>query len=276
LTLWPDFDKNIKTVKGGGSLKKTLIVLAIVTITFFCPFPCGAQIKMEFASAEDTRLLYDKIIARGFSQSEINAIFTDERRTLEWDIFKPSKKRNYADVFYQVSVERGRKCLASNNIFFSRLEQIFGVPREVLVSIYRVETDLGKNLGKYQVTNSLFTLWFVRNRRSEYFGGELVNWLSICKNHGYDYYSTPSSSAGAFGHMQFMPTSFLEYAIDGNGDGKIDLLVFEDAMASAANYLRGKGWRNGSQTGNEKVILRYNSDGDYKDAVIRYARKLRI
>jgi membrane-bound lytic murein transglycosylase B len=256
-------------------LKKIKItLLIIIAIVPFYAIANEAKAEMNFASAQDIRLLYEKLKTKGFVQSEIDDIFGDERKVLEYDILKGGKKRDYSDVFYQESIERGKKCLSSNNEYLTKLEQLFGVPKNILVSIYRVETNLGQNKGKYLVTNSLFTLWFVRNRRSAYFGDELVNWLFICKNHGFDYYSIIGSSAGAFGLMQFMPTSFLDFAVDGNEDGRIDLFEFKDAMASAANYLKGKGWRNGSMENNRKVILRYNSCEDYSSAVIKYAKKL--
>jgi membrane-bound lytic murein transglycosylase B len=266
----------IKLIKGGGSLKKKRILFIIaVSMVFLFAMTPEVQAKKAFLSDSDCQYLYGKLMSKGFQLSDIRNIFSDERIMLEYQIMEPGKKADYSKVFYPESVERGKKCLAVNDGYLRKLEQSFGIPKEILVSIYRLETNLGNFKGKYLVTNSLYTRWFVRYKRSEYFGGELVNWLTICRINGLDYYSTPGSTHGAFGLMQFLPTSYLDYAIDGNGDGKIDLFVFEDAMASAANYLRGKGWRNGSQANNRLVILRYNADEDYRDAVIKFAKMLK-
>jgi len=148
----------------------------------------------------------------------------------------------------------GRVLLQQHRALLTQLEQQYGVPGEVLVSFWGLETNYGGFFGKIPVLNSLATL-ACDERRASYFSEELLNALRLV-NRGE---TTPSqmvgSWAGAMGHTQFMPSTWLRYAIDGDGNGRVDLWgSTADALTSAANYLQQIGWRRDQRWGDEVVL----------------------
>ena len=156
------------------------------------------------------------------------------------------------------------------------IEASYGVPREVLVAIYRVETNLGSNLGQYRVFNSLLTLTVIINRRSVWAAQELFNLLALCGNNQINPFSIKGSASGAFGLCQFVPSSYLAYGTDGNGDGVVDLFDFSDAMASTANFLKSNGWHSRNTEKQFRAILAYNHCNNYAKAVMTYSKKVKL
>jgi membrane-bound lytic murein transglycosylase B len=155
------------------------------------------------------------------------------------------------------------------------IEASYGVPPEVLIAIFRVETNLGRNLGRYRVFNSLLTLTVMVNRRSVWAGRELVDLLTLCKNNRTNPFSIRGSAAGAFGLCQFVPSSYLAYGADGNNDGVVDLFDFPDAMASTANYLKSHGWHNRDARKQFRAIWAYNRCENYVKAVLAYSKHVK-
>jgi membrane-bound lytic murein transglycosylase B len=120
------------------------------------------------------------------------------------------------------------------------------VPQEIILGIIGVETMYGRNAGRYLALDALTTLAFVYPRREEFFRDELEHFLLLAREQGFDLLGIQASYAGALGIPQFMPSSYRRYAIDFNGNGKIDIMNEpEDAIGSVANYLKQFGWRNG-------------------------------
>ena len=218
-----------------------------------------------------------KLRDKGFSDEEIQAIFSDKRITLYPEILNRSGKGlNYFNSKYGLltreSILRGQRVLSENRDVLQEIEDRFGVEKEVLVAIYRLETNLGTYKSSHLVFNSLFTMSVLENRRSDWATEELINFLILCKKTNKDPYSIKGSWAGAFGLCQFVPSSFLHYGVDGNNDGEIDLFDFHDAMASIANYLKSHGWQTGDQKKNQKAVWSYNHCDNYVKAVLAYAR----
>ena len=181
---------------------------------------------------------------------EIQGLLLDQRLALYPEIL--NRKGTGIDylnprfgLLSRSSLKRGQQVLKKHGNTLMSIEGFFGVPREVLIAIFRVETNLGTTLGEYRVFNSLLTLTVMVNRRSVWAAQELISFLTLCKNNGTDPFSIKGSFAGAFGLCQFVPSSYLSYGIDGNGDGVVDLFDFSDAMASTANYLKSHGWTVG-------------------------------
>ena len=134
----------------------------------------------------------------------------------------------------------------------ARAEARFGVPAEIIVGIIGVETVYGRNTGNFRVMDAITTLAFAypntpnRDARMTYFRGELENTLLFARESGIDPFSLYGSYAGAIGLPQFMPGSIRQYAIDFDGDGKIDLRNSPvDAIGSVANFLVEHGWKSG-------------------------------
>jgi membrane-bound lytic murein transglycosylase B len=150
---------------------------------------------------------------------------------------------------YHVRV--GKKKLIENKELFDTLEEKYGVPRQYLVSFWGLETVFGKHKGKMSVLNSLATL-ACDERRSEFFTLELLNLFTLIETKQVSVAQLQGSWAGAMGHMQFMPTAFLKYAIDGDNDGKVDIWKSEvDALTTAANYLNKIDWQSKERWGRE-------------------------
>ena len=132
-------------------------------------------------------------------------------------------------------------------------EQRYGVDRATIVAVWGVESDFGRSIGKRPLVQSLATLSCV-GRRQAYFRGELYATLKIIQNGDIEPAALVGSWAGAFGHTQFMPSTFLRMAVDLDGDGRRDIVgSIPDALGSTANYLHRSGWSAGAPWGFEVV-----------------------
>ena len=155
-----------------------------------------------------------------------------------------------------VRVAAGVAFWQANAATLERAEQEYGVPPEIIVGIIGVETIYGRDTGNFRVMDALATLSFdfpaahprARERR-EFFLGELEQLLSLAQRSGADPLSFKGSYAGAMGMPQFMPSSWVKYAIDFDGDGRVDLQGSSaDAIGSVANYFKAFGWQSGMPT----------------------------
>ena len=134
------------------------------------------------------------------------------------------------------------------------IEEKYGVPAPVVLAIWGVESDFGRNLGTRPLLPSLATLSCF-GRRQSFFRGEFLAALRIVDNGDTRAEQFNGSWAGAFGHTQFMPSTFLRTAVDHDGDGHRDLVgSAADALASTANYLRKSGWQRGQPWGMEVAL----------------------
>ena len=152
-----------------------------------------------------------------------------------------------------VRIRAGTRFWQENHAALERAEQQFGVPAEIIVGIIGVETIYGRNMGNFRVMDALATLSlnFPQSHpraqaRTDYFRGELEQVLVTANRTGTDPFALRGSYAGAMGLGQFMPTSWDKFAIDFDGDGRIDLFnSATDAIGSVANYFVGHGWKPG-------------------------------
>ena len=142
-------------------------------------------------------------------------------------------------------IEAGRGRIAKNRAMFDRIEQQFGVPAPVIVAYWALETDFGANNGNQPTLRSLATLAY-DCRRPEKFRGELMDALRIIERGDLTPDEMRGPWAGEMGQTQFVASIYLKYGVDFDGDGRVDLIHSSaDALASAANYLQGLGWRRG-------------------------------
>ena len=153
-----------------------------------------------------------------------------------------------------------KKLLIEQKDLLEKVEKEFGVPKEILLSLWGIETNFGVHKGKVDIISALATLSFDK-RRSAYFSNELMILLRLIDKNKIDMSVMYGSWAGAHGNFQFMPSSINNYAIDYDNDGKIDLVnSLEDSFASAANYLSSIGWNNklswGSEVTQEKKLIK--------------------
>ena len=179
-------------------------------------------------------------------------------RVIELDRTQPESTITFTQYLERMvpetRVAKGREMFAAHR---GRLESIgrkYGVPPRFIVALWGIETNYGQYLGGFPVIGALATLAY-DGRRSAYFRGELMNALRILEDGHITPAAMKGSWAGAMGQSQFMPSSFVRYAVDFDGDGRRDIWTTEtDVFASAANYLAQAGWRTGENWG-RRVIL---------------------
>lgn len=148
-------------------------------------------------------------------------------------------------------VSRGQAKLHQLRGEVSPISARYGVPIEILFAFWGVESDFGNNLGDFSTIDALATLAF-EGRRTQWAQAELIAALHILQNHDIERTRMVGSWAGAMGQTQFMPTIFLRYAVDADGDGRRDLWnSIADVMASTANFVAQSGWQDGEPWGRE-------------------------
>ena len=173
-------------------------------------------------------------------QSILKSMSSPAEFTWTWD--------RYKKLFLEEKrIANGKNFINENRELFKKVENEFGVPKEIITSILGVETRYGKIKGSYRVLDSLATLGFDFPRRSKFFKSELVQFFILTRENNLDINSVQGSYAGAMGYGQFISSSYRAYAVDYDGDGYADLFnSIPDAVASIANYLKIHGWkRNG-------------------------------
>lgn len=152
----------------------------------------------------------------------------------------------------QQRIERGKNSLEIHSKLLKRVYKEFGVPPHVLVAFWGIESFYGKHTGKIDIHSALATLTFDKRRRS-FFNKQLTSLLLISEEIPQP--QIQGSWAGAMGHMQFMPSTYRQYAIDFDGDNKKDLWnSHHDIFASAGNFLKNMGWKTGQRWGRPVII----------------------
>ena len=193
-------------------------------------------------------------LKKGISQDTINKTFTKVRyveKVIEYDRKQPEffedtntyiKKRATRS-----KVIKARKFYFKNKTLFDEVEKKFKVEKELLLSLWGIETNFGKNVGKMDIISSLATLSFDK-RRSKFFSNQLMSLLELIDDNLIKIDTLYGSWAGAFGNFQFMPSTIKNYAIDYDKNSKIELKKsLYDSVASAANYVNKVGWKFGSK-----------------------------
>jgi lytic murein transglycosylase len=175
-------------------------------------------------------------------------------------------------------IERARGMMRSNAGLLSRIEKRYGVPPEVLVAIWGMETGFGAKSGHMDTIRSLATLAY-DCRRSDFFTNELLAALQIVQRGDMSPDQMRGAWAGELGQTQFLASKYLQYAVDFDGDGRRDLIHSRaDVLASTANFLRGHGWRPGAgyEPGqpNYAVFAEWNRATVYQQALALFASKI--
>lgn len=175
-------------------------------------------------------------------------------------------------------VKKGRTLLLSYAEAFDKIERRYGVPGPVLVAIWGLETEFGAGSGDFPTFTALATLAY-DCRRSEQFRAELLDALRIVQRGDLEPSQMHGAWAGEIGQTQFMPSTYLHYAVGIDGPGAVDLIDnAEDALASAANFLRAKGWRRGAGWDegqpNFAALLEWNQAPVYAKTIALFADRL--
>lgn len=192
--------------------------------------------------------------------------------------FKQSFETYRAKRVTAAHIRIGKEQLRRNAAFFSRVEKRFGVPGPILVAIWGLETGFGGFTGNTPAIRSLVTLAH-DCRRSAFFTKELMAALEIVQRGDLTPSAMKGGWAGELGQTQFMPTSYMKYGIDYDGNGRVDLIhSWPDALASTANYLKGYGWQAGGPwgegTANFQVLHQWNKADVYCRTIVWFAKQI--
>lgn len=234
--------------------------------------PAGAQSQSFENWLADFRR---EAAERGFKPATLESALSGIQsipRVIELDRRQPEFTltfRQYLDrVVPNTRVAKARAKLAENRAVLESMGKKFGVQPRFLVAFWGIETDFGRLTGGFPVVPALATLAH-DGRRSTYFRKELFNALTVIDQGHVEAKNMTGSWAGAMGQCQFMPSSFVNFAVDGNGDGRKDIWTTKaDVFASAANYLARSGWKD-DQTWGRAVKLPADFDPGLADLKIR-------
>ena len=216
----------------------------------------SASANEHFSSC--TAALADRAKQEGVSQQIIDEIFphlVHQDRVIELDRSQPEFVQTFPGYFSKRvtdwRTEKGKAMYAKHEKLLHKLSDKYGVPPHYLLAFWGLETNFGSYKGKMPVLDSLATL-ACDKRRSKYFTQEFLVAVKLMQREKLKKDNMVGSWAGAMGHTQFMPSAYTHYAIDGDGDGQVNLWESEeDALSSAANFLASLGWERSFRWGRE-------------------------
>lgn len=223
----------------------------------------------------------ERAVANGIARSTVNRslkIAEPIERIITLDKKQPEKKLTMeeymANVISDARIIKGRELYEKNYDLLNTISAQYGVEPEFIVALWGLETGYGKNTGGFNVLSSLATLAY-EGRRREFFESELVSALLIIDQGHIEPSEMRGSWAGAMGQCQFMPSSFLAYAVDYDGDGKTDIWSNkQDIFASIANYLRTVGW-GASEEQKRQTLMHWNRSTYFVASVFKMAEEIK-
>ncbi len=227
------------------------IYTTIACLVFSCLAPVAAQENLA-ARPEVAAFIQDMATRHDYDAARLNAIFAAARvsESVLEAISRPAEAlpwHRYRDIFIKPGrIRQGAAFWLEHERQLERAAQVYGVPVEIMVAIIGVETKYGRNTGGYKVINALATLAFDYPKRSSFFTSELEHYLLLTREQSLDPHALKGSYAGAMGIPQFISSSYRNFAVDFDEDGRTDIWENPaDAIGSVGNYLKEHGWRAG-------------------------------
>ena len=227
-------------------MRKLLLLFSCFITTSACaethnPKPFGLWAS-EFQAEAKSQGISDALLTRAFEG------MTPNDRVVELDRRQPESTKTFTEYLQgavsQTRINKGREMMREHQALLEKTAAQYGVQPRFIVALWGIETNFGGYTGNFSVVRSLATLAY-DGRRGEFFRKELLNALKIIDAGHIGLNEMEGSWAGAMGQCQFMPSSFLAYAVDGNGDGRKDIWgTLPDVFASIANYLKQSGWND--------------------------------
>lgn len=223
-----------------------------------CAFSLAASARAIDTSQPDVRAFIATMASRHhFDKPSLRRLLAQTR--LDPQVIKRMESPAEALPWYRYRaifltrerVEAGNAFIAGHAQILSAVEKKYGVPPAVVAAILGMESHFGRYEGSYSALSALATLAFHYPRRADFFRRELRKYLLLCRRNGFDPRALKSSYAGALGAGQFMPSSYLAYAVDADGNGSNMFSSWPDIVSSVANYLAVHGWKAG-----EPVVAR--------------------
>lgn len=240
-------------------MKKSQLTVLILTLLL------GSQLSAQVQDDADVRKFVGDMVAKhGFEESQLLSMFRQAKvsDTILEAISRPAEAKpwyQYRPIFIQDErIRLGREFLEQHRDILLDAEKQYGVPPEIITAIIGVETRYGKNAGSYKVIDALVTLGFKYPKRGKFFLSELEQFLLLTREQNMDPQTVKGSYAGAMGIPQFISSSYRNFAVDFDKDGRIDIWNNPaDAIGSVANYFSEHGWLNGKD-----VVARAQVKGD--------------
>jgi len=235
-------------------VKIGLVLVALWSSLCLAQASCAADVN--YAKNPATLALVDELVSEeGFERTKLISLFAqvEIKQSIIDAMSRPAEKSKpwyeYRKIFVTDKREsEGVAFYAKHKEVFQRAERELGVPAEIILAIMGVETYYGRITGSYRVMDALSTLAFDYPQRATFFTKELKSYLILSREQEIDPLEMTGSYAGAMGYGQFMPSSYRAYAIDFDGDGKIDIWKNPvDAIGSVANYFKQHGWKTGGE-----------------------------
>lgn len=229
------------------------------------------EFKAEASANGVSPKLLDKVMANvTYNTATIRADRGQKSFKLSFDQFM--QKRGGATI-----ISRGKGMKKNNASLFARIEQRYGVPAGPLIAIWGMETGFGSYMGNEHTLSAVATLAY-DCRRSDYFTDQLYAALQLAGN-GTLAMTARGAAHGEIGQTQFLPRNVVKFGVDGDGDGRVDLVRSRaDALASTANFLRGHGWQAGGgyQPGqaNYGALQQWNAATVYQQAIAHIGAKI--
>ncbi len=226
---------------------------------------CKTDIRQRAAAEELPQWIVQDVVAS----------LDIQPRVIELDHNQPEFTQTFADYLNRrvtpMRIQEGRRLLVEHQELLARLTRDYGIPGRYLLAFWGLETNFGSYLGNISTLNALATL-ACDDRRSEFFKDELLNAFHVLNDNELRPEQMLGSWAGAMGHTQFMPSSYRRYAVDGDGDGRIDLWnSIPDALTSAAHFLQSLGWQREERWGREVQLA---DNFPYEEAGLRSRKSL--
>lgn len=246
-------------------MKKSLVGV-LVCASLSISFSSLAEESVKPSFDEYVQGLKKEANQKGYSTDLINSAFdnlTYREKAVKADKNQPEKKllldEYIAKAVPQWKIDKARQLYLENKDVLEKVGKQIGVQPRFLVALWGVESNFGTFTGNFNVVEALTTMAY-EGRREEFFRKEVFSALDILKQGHIDVENMKGSWAGAMGQCQFMPSSFISFAADGNGDGKKDIWTTKaDVFASSANYLKKNGW-NDQYTWGRQVYSPKNID----------------
>ena len=258
------------------TLRTDMFLLTVILGAFWNP--AAAHGKGPLDEATELMPFVAQMSMAGYPESDVRRILAEARVLPEVldAISRPAEAKPwhaYRPIFLtETRIAKGVDFWKAERAALGRAEDIYGVPPEIIVAIIGVETLYGERVGRIRVLDSLVTLGFRYPRRSDFFLSELRHFLLLARDEGLDPLVVKGSYAGAMGVPQFISSSYRNYAVDFNGDGRKDLISSTvDAIGSVANYLNRHGWQRGGE-----IAVAAEIDGDDYNELLTLGTKPKL
>jgi membrane-bound lytic murein transglycosylase B len=244
--------RNMKSIAG---------ILLLVPLCWGIFIPPAHAVRVEENPALQS-LMDEMVTKHGFTRKELEDWLSqvELRDDIIEAVYRPKENLpwyEYRKLF--VNDDRARRGLTfwkTNAEALARASNDYGVPPEIIVAILGIETFYGRQHGRYRVMDALVTLTLRYPERSDFYRGQLIEFLLLARELGVNPLSIKGSYAGAMGMPQFIASSYRSFAVDFDDDHKRDLTDVEDAIGSVANFLKQHGWKR-----DEPIVSEVKLDG---------------